>query len=77
MTESLKGTFQWSDKKGCGKTTFLENLGKNKLFGDVKEAYWISKVELSADRESNIRYCFKDQNVDFKYPNNVDSVRSI
>ena len=64
-------------RNGCGKTTFLENLGKNKLFGDVKEAYWISKVELSTDRESNIRDCFKDQNVDFKYPNNVEDFNNL
>ena len=29
------------------------------------------KTELSSDRESNIRDCFKDQHVDLKYPNNV------
>ena len=59
-------------RTGCGKTTFVQNLGKNKLFGDIKEVYWISKIELLADRESNIRDCFKDQNVDFKYPTNVE-----
>ena len=30
------------------------------------------KIELSADREDNIKDCFKDQHVDFKYPNNVE-----
>ena len=30
---------------GCGKTTFVQNLGKNNLFGDKKEVYWISKIE--------------------------------
>ena len=24
-------------KTGCGKTTFVQSLGKNKLFGDIKE----------------------------------------
>ena len=43
-----------------------------KLFRDIKEVYWISKIELSSDRENNIRDYFKDQHVDFKYPNNVD-----
>ena len=47
-------------RTGCGKTTFVQNLGKNKLFGDMKEVYWITQIELSADRESNIRDCFKD-----------------
>ena len=63
-------------RTGCGKTTFVQNLGKNKLFRDIKEVYWISKVELSADRESNIRDCFKDQDVDFKYFNNAEAIKS-
>ena len=24
-------------RTGCGKTTFVQNLGKNKLFGDVRK----------------------------------------
>ena len=56
----------------CGKTTFIQNLDKNKLFTDIKEVYWISKIKLSADQEDNIRDCFIDQIVDFKYPNNVE-----
>ena len=30
------------------------------------------KTELSSDRENNIRDYFKEQHVDFKYPNNAD-----
>ena len=57
---------------GCRKTTFIQNLGKKKIFGDIKQFYWISKIELSAEREDNNRDCFEDQNVDLKYPNNVE-----
>ena len=60
------------ERTGCSKTTFVQNLGKNKLFGDIKEVYWVSKIELSIDRENNIRDCFHEKNVDFKYPTNVD-----
>ena len=56
----------------CGKTTFVQNLGKNKLFGDIKKVYWISKTELSKDREENIRDCFTDQVIEFDNPNNVE-----
>ena len=56
----------------CGKTTFVQNLGKNKIFRDMKEVYWISKIELSKDREENIRDCFVNQNVKFDYPNNAE-----
>ena len=44
---------------------------KAQIFGDIKEVYWILKSELSTDRENNVRDCFKDQYVDFKYPNNL------
>ena len=44
------------------------------MFGDVKEVYWISKIELSKDREENIRDCFVKQNVKFDYPNNVEEL---
>ena len=59
-------------KTRCGKTTFVQNLGKNKLFGDIKEVHWVSKIELSKDREESIRDCFTDQTVNFEYPINVE-----
>ena len=59
-------------RTGCGKTTFVQNFGENKLFGDMKEVYWISKIELFKGREDNIRDCFTDQIVKFDYPNNVE-----
>ena len=42
------------------------------MFGDVREVYWVSKIELSKDREENIRDCFVNQIVKFDYPNNVE-----
>ena len=57
---------------GCGKTTFVQNLGKNKMFGEIKEVIWVSKMPLSKDRESNLRGCFVDEEMDFKYQNNID-----
>ena len=64
-------------RTGCGKTTFIQNLDKNKLFRDIKEVYWMSKTKLSADQEGNIRDCFKDQIVDFKYPNNLEDFNDL
>ena len=53
-------------RTGCGKTTFLQNLAKNKLFVDIKEVFWISNIDLSKEREDNIRDCFQDdENVHF------------
>ena len=34
----------------CGKTTFIEKLGKNKLFGSsIEHVYWVSKIILSEE----------------------------
>ena len=53
---------------GCGKTTFIEKIGKNKLFGSqIKHVFWISKIALSPEREEIIRESFVDQEVDFSY----------
>ena len=50
----------------CGKTTFIQNLGRNKMFGsDIKTVFWVSKIRLSKERENNIRESFLDQTVQF------------
>ena len=33
---------------GCGKTTFAQNLAKNRVFGDIKVIYWLSKISMCA-----------------------------
>ena len=55
MAASLRGTFSWLGKQLLRKQTFVQNLGKNTLFGDISEVYWISKITLSEERESAIR----------------------
>ena len=34
--------------------------------------FWISKIELSRERETNIKECFVGQDVQFNYPNNLE-----
>ena len=41
-------------KTGCGKTTFVQNLGKNKIFQEIKEVNWISKIPLSREKEKKL-----------------------
>ena len=41
-------------RPGCGKTKFLQNLQKNRMFGEIKKVMWLSKISLSKDRENNI-----------------------
>ena len=60
-------------RTGCGKTTFIQNLGKNKMFGkDINLVFWVSKIRLSGERENVIRQSFSEQTVKFVYPNNLD-----
>ena len=34
----------------CGKTTFIQKLGKNKLFGDeIRDVFWVSKIILTKE----------------------------
>ena len=59
-------------RTGCKKTTFIQNLGRNKIFSDIKEYQTISKISLSTERANNIRDCFVDQEVEFKYPQKIE-----
>ena len=51
-------------RTGYGKTTFIQKLGKNKLFGsELTDVFWVSKIVLSNEREDFIRDSFVDQEV--------------
>ena len=63
-------------QKVCGKTTFVQKLTINNLFGELKEVEWISKVKLSPFREAKTETCFST-NVRFHYPNNVSEFDNI
>ena len=39
----FKGNILIVGRTGCGKTTFVQNVGKNGLFGDVSTVFWISR----------------------------------
>ena len=47
------------------------------MFGDIKKVYWISKIEVSAEREDSIKDYLKDQIVDFKYPSSVQDFNDL
>ena len=50
----------------------VQNLRKIKMLGKIKEVICVSKIPLSKDWDNNIRECFVDKEMDFKYPNNID-----
>ena len=68
----FKGNVLIVERTGGGKTTFVQNLERNKLFGDISEVFWISKITLSGEREDAIRESFDDQEVHFSYPQNIN-----
>ena len=61
-------------RTGCGKTTFIQTLGRNKLFGsEISDVLWISKIVLTSEREDSIKESFIDQEVHFSYPHDLDN----
>ena len=60
----------------CRKTTFIKSLGRNKLFGNIKDVIWLTKIVLSKQREENIRSSF-DVPVNFCYPQNVSEFETL
>ena len=73
--ETFNGTFNGNilavGQTRCGKTSFVQSLGKNKIFGNIDSVDWISKIELSESREHQIRETFSYASVEFHYPNDV------
>ena len=60
-------------RTGCVKTSFIQKLGRNNLFGKkIRDVYWISKIALSSEREDNIKESFIDRKVHFSYPEDLD-----
>ena len=41
---------------GCGKTSFVQSLGKNKIFGsNLLSVDWVSKINLKKNQEHETR----------------------
>ena len=84
MSENFQYDATFSDnilvlgQTGCGKTSFVQSLGRNKIFGsDLLSMDWVSKINLSKNREDEIRQCFSYTKVEFHYPNDVEDLNLI
>ena len=42
--DKFNGNMLINGQTGCRKTTFIQNLAKNKMFGKLKEIFWLSKL---------------------------------
>ena len=59
------------EQTGCGKTRFQQSLGSNKLFGnDLVNVERVSKINLSENRENEIKQSFNYTFVEFHYSEN-------
>ena len=57
----------------CGKTTFIQNLGVNNFFGQLKKVKWISGIRLDKRREAEIESNFNCE-VKFSYPSDKEEL---
>ena len=58
---------------GCGKTTFTQKLGKNRMFGEeTADVFLVSKIRLTKERERAVRDSLEGQEVHFSYPRDID-----
>ena len=60
-------------KTGCGKTSFVQRLCKNRIFGDeLLSVDWVSKINLTKSREDEIRPYFTYNVINFHCPYDND-----
>ena len=52
---------------GSGKMTLVQEMTSNSLFGELRGVHWISKLQLSKQREAEIDSCFTPK-VEFYSP---------
>ena len=59
MTSIYNGQFSGNllvvGQTGCGKTTFLEKLGRNNFFGNLAKTEWIRGIDIDEKREAKIK----------------------
>ena len=77
MDRTFLGNILVVGQTRCGKTSFAQNLGKNKIFGNIESVDWISKIELLKNREEQIRKTFDYASVDFHYSDNLGEFETV
>ena len=65
MTSIYNGQFSRNilvvGRTGCGKTTFLVNLGLNNFFGKLVKTEWISGIDIDKKRGAEIQSSFSNE----------------
>ena len=64
---TLSGNILVLGSSGSGKTSLLQDIATNTMFGKLEGVYWVSGINLSNKKEGEIESCFEEK-VDFYYP---------
>ena len=59
--EQFYGNILVARRTGCGKKTFLEKLGLNNFFGNIRKTEWISGIDFDKKREAEIQSYFSNE----------------
>ena len=60
----------------CGKTSFVQKLALYDFFGELKNAKWVSGIQLNESREAEIESNFSCD-ISFFYPNDVNELADL
>ena len=74
---AFSGSILIVGQSGCGKTAFVQNLARNKMFENLKSVDWISKIKLSKSMEIDISLGFSQTNVEYQYPEDISDFNVI
>ena len=72
----LSGNILVLGSSASGKTSLVQEIATNSMFGKLEGVYWVSGVKLSKKREIKIESCF-EQKVDFSYPSDEYNLNKI
>ena len=72
----FKGNILVLGRTECGKTSFVQKLALYDFFGKLKNAKWVSGIQLNETREAEIESNFSCD-ISFFYPNDVNELADL
>ena len=72
----FKGNILVLGRTECGKTSFVQKLALYDFFGKLKNAKWVSGIQLNESREAEIESNFSCD-ISFFYPNDINELADL
>ena len=72
----FKGNILVLGRTECGKTSFVQKLALHDFFGKLKNAKWVSGIQLNESREAEIESNFSCD-ISFFYPNDISELADL